>query len=162
MSTDEQRSCPAVRKGASAFNSIACPLHQACWQPSRNFTWYYQHFQCTFQEFSCFLSYIPAMSIITRSVLFMNFTLLPDPSLAQPCCQIPIWISFLNQGAHRGFPLHCHSLETLLLRMTARELPLGRLHRWRLNQTERLWPICARCYAHKYNLYSSDFTKERP
>lgn len=46
--------------------------------------------QRTFQELSCFLSYIPAMSIFTLSVLFMNFTLLPQPYLMQPYCQILI------------------------------------------------------------------------
>lgn len=149
MSTDEQRSCLVVRKGASAFNSNACPFHKACWQPSENFTRYYQHFQCTFQELTCFLSYIPAMPIITLSVLFMNLTLLPHPCLGQPCCQILIWISLLKQGARRGFPLRCRSLETPLLHMAAHEFPLGRLHRWMLNQTERLWPICEKCCAHK-------------
>ena len=56
--------------------------------------------------------------------------------------------------------MHCHSFETPLLHLTAREFPLGRLQRWMLNQTERLGPISARCHAHKYNLYSSDFTKD--
>lgn len=61
--------------------------------------------QCTFQELSCFLSYIPEMSIFTLSVLFMNFTLMPQPCLMQPCCQILIWISFLNPRCSQRLPV---------------------------------------------------------
>lgn len=57
--------------------------------------------QCTFQELSCFPSHTPAMSTFTLSVLFMNFTLLPQPYLMQPCCQILIWVSFLKRCSRR-------------------------------------------------------------